>query len=68
MRIEDLATAMPDSAVTNGGHSVSQGQVFWTDENKVTCRDHRAMLCVSEDRHVWRCPTCNAGAYLHHED
>lgn len=45
---------------------VSNGQVFWTDRNKVTCRDHGAMLCVSANRDLWRCLAlgCHAGAYV----
>jgi len=30
-------------------------------KNKPTCRTHEAMLCVSENREVWRCPACNVG-------
>ncbi len=50
--------------VPNGANSVSEGKVFWTDKNKVTCKEHGACLCVSPDRKIWRCATCNEGAYL----
>ena len=57
---------MPDynSKVKNGIDSVSTGKVFWTDKNKVTCHKHGAMLCVVQDRTIWRCPTCNEGGYV----
>ncbi len=53
-----------NTTVPNGIDSVSKGLVFWTDNNKVTCHKHGAMLCVSEDRKIWRCPACNVGGYL----
>ncbi len=64
-RLWDIKT-MPDfsSAVTNGTNSISRGRVYWTNKNKVTCRKHGAMLCVSESRQMWRCPACNEGAYM----
>jgi len=57
---------MPDfnTKVKNGTKSVSGGKITWTKENKVTCVDHGACLCVSEDRSIWRCATCNEGAYV----
>lgn len=42
---------------------VSTGQVYWNWYNKVSCWDHGAMLCVNEDRTIWRCISCGAGAY-----
>lgn len=50
--------------VKNGAESVSLGKVIWTEKNKVTCMVHGAMLCVTEDRRIWRCPACNEGAYV----
>lgn len=47
----------------HGTKSVSEGKVFWTDKNKVTCYIHRAMNKVSHDG-IWRCIMCNEGAYL----
>jgi hypothetical protein len=58
----DLADHLPDSPVGNGARSVSEGKVYWDPTNKVSCREHRAMLCVSKDRTIWRCPACNVGA------
>lgn len=65
MNILDIEK-MPDynSKVKNGANSVSQNIIYWTDRNKVTCREHGACLCVSPDRKIWRCATCNEGAYL----
>jgi len=64
-RILDIAE-MPsyNSKVKNGVWSVTELKVFWTDKNKVTCAEHGACLCVSADRKIWRCATCNEGAYL----
>lgn len=50
--------------VWNGVTSVSQGLVKWTYKNKATCLNHGAMLCVSLDRRLWRCPECHAGCYV----
>ena len=52
------------TAVQNGTDSVSKKKVYWTVKNKVTCKEHGAMLCVSEDRRIWRCPTCHEGGYI----
>ena len=60
----DLADGLKDSSVTNGANSVSEGLVYWHPTNKVSCHEHGAMLCVSEDRHIWRCIACNVGGYL----
>ena len=45
-------------------HGVSEGKIYWTDENYVTCREHGACLCVNKERTIWRCPQCNEGAYV----
>jgi hypothetical protein len=65
MKIVDIKN-MPNfnPVVKNGIESVSQGKVIWIDKNLVTCVKHGAMLCVTEDRRIWRCPTCNEGAYI----
>lgn len=57
---------MPDfnPVVKNGLRSVTQDLIFWTKNNKVTCKEHGACLCLSQDRNIWRCPTCNEGAYV----
>lgn len=47
-----------------GDHSISDGKVYWTDSNLVTCSDHRAMLAVNMDCTIWRCIACGAGAYM----
>ena len=60
--IKDMPNFNP--VATNGIDSVSKRRVFWTKKNLVTCRKHGAMLCVSESRTIWRCPTCNEGAYM----
>ena len=62
--VVDLADGLKDSSVTNGANSVSEGLVYWHPTNKVSCREHGAMLCVSEDRRIWRCIACNVGGYL----
>ena len=53
-----------NEAVKNGLTSVSDGKIFWTSNNLVTCRDHGACLCLNVDRTIWRCPACNEGAYV----
>ena len=68
MLIKDLKD-MPkfkSEEVKNGMDSVSRGLVYWDDTNKVSCKTHRAMLCVSEDRQIWRCTAvgCREGAWL----
>ena len=68
--IKDMPGFNPE--VKNGTDSVSTGQVFYGKNNwmpdwalpTVCCKDHGAMLCVSEDRKLYRCPACNAGAYV----
>ena len=57
---------MPDfnPIVKDGIRSVSEGKIFWTDENYVTCKEHGACLAVNKDRTIWRCPTCHEGAYV----
>jgi hypothetical protein len=50
--------------VKNGLTSVSEGKIFWTDNNLVTCKEHGACLCLNKDRSIWRCQTCNEGAYV----
>jgi len=57
---------MPDfnPTVKNGLTSVSEGKIYWTENNKVTCREHGACLCLNKNRTIWRCPTCNEGAYV----
>lgn len=66
--IRDMPGYNPKSNTTNQEErDVSSGQVFWTENNRVTCRDHGAMLCVSARRDLWRCTGalgCHAGAYV----
>ncbi len=69
MKFVDLIEMGTD--VTNGARSVSEGKVFWNPyENpygttdRATCVVHGAMLCVSQDGRIWRCPACNEGGYL----
>lgn len=50
--------------VKDGMSSVSEGKIFWTDDNYVTCKEHGACLAVNNDRTIWRCPTCHEGAYV----
>ncbi len=49
---------------SNGLTSVTEGKIYWTPRNLVTCRIHGACLCVNEDRSIWRCPACHEGAYV----
>lgn len=60
--IKDMPKFNP--AVKNGLTSVSEGKIFWTNNNKVTCKEHGACLCLNMDRTIWRCPACNEGAYV----
>lgn len=62
-----------NSKVTNGVDSVSKNKVYtnwgkWADTVYVKCRKHGAMLCVSQDRRIYRCSTCNEGAYKIHDN
>ncbi len=64
--IVDIAD-MPDfnpAAGLHGTKAVSAGEVTWTLRNKATCHLHEAMLCVSPNRRIWRCPACNVGCYV----
>ena len=49
-------------AGSHGIESVSEGKVFWTDKNKVTCYKHVTMNKMSPDG-IWRCIMCNVGGY-----
>jgi hypothetical protein len=60
--IKDMPEFNP--IVKNGLTSVSEGKIFWTNNNLVTCKEHGACLCLNKDRTLWRCPTCNEGAYV----
>ena len=60
--IKDMPRFNP--SVTNGLSSVSEGKIFWTSNNFVTCKVHGACLCLNMDRSIWRCPACNEGAYV----
>ena len=65
MRIVDIRD-MPgyDGKVLNGVDSVTRGLVYWDERNKASCKKHGAMLCVSKDRRIWRCPACHVGLYV----
>ena len=65
MKLLDLEQ-MPNfnPSVKNGCRSVSEGKIYWTDDNLVTCHKHGACLCVNEMRTIWRCPACHEGAYV----
>jgi hypothetical protein len=60
--IRDMPNFNP--IVKNGLISVSEGKIFWTENNKVTCKEHGACLCLNIERTLWRCPTCNEGAFV----
>ncbi len=62
MDIRDMPSFNP--AVKNGLSSVSEGKIFWTENNRVTCHIHGACLCLNKDRSIWRCTACNEGAYV----
>jgi hypothetical protein len=53
-----------NTVVKNGLASISEGKIFWTENNKVTCKEHGACLCLNKDQSIWRCSTCNEGAYV----
>jgi len=65
MKLIDIAD-MPNfnPIVKNGLYSVSEGKIFWTDNNYVTCKEHGACLTVSKDCKIWRYPVCYEGAYV----
>jgi len=74
MEIIDIGK-MPrfNAEVMNGTDSVSKGKVFYGKNDwmpdfaleTVCCEEHGAMLCFpfSEEGRIWRCPTCNEGAF-----
>ena len=64
--LADMPSASPD--VTNNSRDVTSGDIFWTDDNLVTCKEHGACLCVNIDRSIWRCPACNKGAFVEWEE
>ena len=61
--ITDMPGFNPNAS-SRGDRSVTDGRVYWGESNRVCCTTHRAMLCVSEDRKLWRCIACGVGAYL----
>jgi hypothetical protein len=68
--LRDLADRPMLSDVPTGTHglnSISKGLVTWHNDT-VWCRQHGAMLCVSEDRELWRCPTCREAAWRPYPD
>ena len=64
-KLLDIAD-MPNCSleVKDGLHSVTEGRIFWTENNKVTCLEHGACNCVNKERTIWRCLTCHEGAYV----
>jgi hypothetical protein len=60
--IKDMPEFNP--IVKNGLTSVSTRLIYWTEQNKVTCKEHGACLCLNKEKSIWRCPTCNEGAYV----
>lgn len=64
-RLSDIAD-IPNfsSRVKDGLHSVSEGKIFWTDNNLVTCKEHGACNALNKDLSIWRCLTCHEGAYV----
>jgi hypothetical protein len=62
MDIADMPSFNPEAK--DGLHSVSEGKIFWTDNNLVTCREHGACNAVNKDLSIWRCLTCHEGAYV----
>jgi len=64
-RLLDIAD-MPNynPKVKNGARSVSEGKIFWTEENKVTCGEHGACLALNSDLTIWRCPLCHEGCFV----
>lgn len=62
--IADMPNHNPASNTTGRRErDVTDGKVYAHPEWKVACKEHGAMNCVNEDRTIWRCLTCNAGAY-----
>lgn len=64
-KLLDIAD-MPDfdCRIKDGIHSVSEGKIFWTDNNFVTCKEHGACNAVNKDLSIWRCLTCHEGTYV----
>ena len=63
LNVADMPNFNP-SVSSRGDYSVRDNKVYWDDTHKVCCRTHKAMLCVSPDRTLWRCIACGVGAYL----
>ena len=61
--IADMTGHNPDKTGNRGIRAVSEGKVTWDEDQKAMCSAHRAMLCVSEDRKLWRCIACGNGCY-----
>jgi len=64
--IADMPGGLNAASNTTGKRQrdVTDGKVIAHSEWKVACKEHGAMNCVSADRKIWRCPTCNVGAYV----
>ena len=60
--IKDMPNFNP-ATKSRGESSVSEGKVFWDEQNKASCQEHGAMLCVSAEITIWRCEACGVGAY-----
>jgi hypothetical protein len=63
--LEDMPDYNPASnTLRRCERAVTDGLVYWDDQQKVCCKLHRAMLCVNLDRTIWRCPWCHIGVYV----
>lgn len=52
--------------VSESEDSLSSGRyvIFSMEKGYPHCSEHGAMLCVNEERTIWRCSTCHLGADL----
>jgi hypothetical protein len=77
MILEDLEKHSDENAPNNGLRSISEGKVYFGHPLQISrellkysvetvcCKEHGAMLCMArwKDGTMWRCPTCNEGAF-----
>lgn len=57
-QLEKNIVSLKDSPVV-----VTEKNLVYVDvlSNTPHCKQHGAMLCMNEERTIWRCPACNVG-------
>ena len=70
-RLVNAKVRRVDADAEARAHSVARGKVFYGRRpgqaglDTVSCAEHGATLCVAKNEagKLWRCPTCNEGAF-----